>query len=99
MSYINGVFRITEELIRIVNKLKKLIAKTLLYVVLVESDEFLCQTFDLIWTKNGKFAQKTKCGTQFRVRRWPMSQWHEKLIDYRIITTSILTCATHGLLS
>ena len=34
-----------EKLIRIVNKLKKLIAKTLLYVVLVESDEFLRQTF------------------------------------------------------
>ncbi len=73
MSYINGVFRITEELIRIVNKLKKLIARTLLYVVLVESDEFLRQTFDLIWTKNIKFAQKTQFGTQFRVRRWPMS--------------------------
>ena len=38
VSYINGVFRIIEEIIRIVNKLKKLIAKTLLYVVLVESD-------------------------------------------------------------
>ncbi len=44
----NDVFRIIEELIRIVNKLKKLIAKTLLYVVLVESDEILRQTFDLI---------------------------------------------------
>ena len=72
MSYINGVFRIIEELIRIVNKLKKLIAKTLLYVVLVGSDEFLRQTFDLIWTKNVKFAQKTKFGTQFRVCRWRM---------------------------
>ena len=58
MSYINGVYRIIEELIRIINKLKKLIAKTLLYVVLVESDEFLRQTFDLIWTKNAKFAKK-----------------------------------------
>ena len=64
---------ITEELIRIVNTLKKLIAKTLLYVVLVESDEFLRQMFDLIWTKNVKFAKKTKLGTQFLVRRWPMS--------------------------
>ena len=67
MSYINGVFRITEELIRIVNKLKKLIAKTMLYVVLVESDEFLRQTFDLIWTKNVKFAKKTKC-VQWRIQ-------------------------------
>ena len=33
---INGVFRIIEELIRIVDELKKLIAKTWLYVVLVE---------------------------------------------------------------
>ena len=32
-------------------------AKTLLYVVLVESDEFLRQRFDLIWTKNVKFAR------------------------------------------
>ena len=39
----HGVFRIIEELIRIVNK-----PKTLLYVVLVESDEFLNQKFDLI---------------------------------------------------
>ena len=69
----NGVFRITEELIQIVNKLKKLVAKTFLYVVLVESDEFLRQTFDLIWTKNVKFAQKTKFGTQFCLRRWPRS--------------------------
>ena len=44
----HGVFRIIEELIRIVNKPKKLVAKTLLYVVLVESDEFLSQKFDLI---------------------------------------------------
>ena len=73
MSYINGVFRVIEELFRIVNKLKKLIAKTLLYVVFVESDEFLRQTFDLIWTRNVKFAKKTKFGTQFLVRRWPMS--------------------------
>ena len=58
MSYINGAFRIIEELIRMVNKLKKLIAKTLLYVVLVESDQFLRQTFDPIWTKNVKFAKK-----------------------------------------
>ena len=49
-----------EELIRIVNKLKKLIAKTLLYVVFVESDEFLRQMFNPIWTKNVKFAKKTK---------------------------------------
>ena len=40
------------------NKRKKLIAKTLLYAVLVESDECLRQTFDLIWTKNVKFAKK-----------------------------------------
>ena len=40
------------------NKLKKLIAKTLLYAVLVESDEFLRQTFDLIWIKNVTFARK-----------------------------------------
>ncbi len=75
MSYINGVFRIIEELIRIVNKLKKLIAKTLLYVyvVLVESDELLRQTFDLIWTQNVKFAKKTKFGTEFLLCRWPMS--------------------------
>ena len=33
---INGVFRIIEELIRIVDELKKLIAKMWLYVVLVE---------------------------------------------------------------
>ena len=58
MSYINDVFRITEELIRIVNKLKKLIAKTMPYVALAESDEFLRQTVDLIWTKNVKFAKK-----------------------------------------
>ena len=73
VSYINGVFHIIEEVIRIVNKRKKLIAKTLLYVVLVESDEFLRLTFDLIWTKNVKFAKKTKFGTQFLVRKWPMS--------------------------
>ena len=60
MSYINGVFRIIEELIRIVNKLKKLIAKTLLYVVFLESDEFLRHMFNPIWTKNVKFAKKTK---------------------------------------
>ncbi len=64
MSYINGVFRITEELIRIVNKLKKLIAKMMLYTVLAESDEFLRQTVDLIWTKNVKFAKKKKICTQ-----------------------------------
>ena len=58
LSYTNGVFPIIEEVIRIVNKLKKVIAKTLLYVVLVDSDEFLRQTFDLIWTKNVKFAKK-----------------------------------------
>ena len=52
MSYINGVLRIIEELIRIVNKLKKLIAKTLLYLNFVESDEFLRLTFYLIWTKD-----------------------------------------------
>ncbi len=73
VSYINGVLRKIEELIRIVNKLKKLIAKALLYVVLVESDEFLRQTFDLVWTKNVKLAKKQKFGTQFLVRRWPMS--------------------------
>ena len=56
MSYINGVLRIIEELIRIVNKLKKLIAKTLLYLNFVESDEFLRITFYLIWTKDVKFA-------------------------------------------
>ena len=59
--------------IRTANKLKKLIAKTFFYVVVVESDEFLRQTFDLIWTKNVKFAKKTKCGTQLLVGRWPMS--------------------------
>ena len=64
---------IIEEVIRIVKKLKKLIAKMLLYVVLVDSDEFLRQTFDLIWTKNVKFAKKKKFGTQFLVRKWPMS--------------------------
>ena len=63
MSYINGVFHIIEEVIRITNKLKKGIAKTLLYVVLVDNDEFLRQTFDLIWTKNVKFAKKSKFGT------------------------------------
>ena len=73
MSYINGVLRIIEELIRIVNKLKKLIAKTLLYLNFVESDEFLRLTFYLIWTKDVKFAKKTTFGTQFLVRRWPMS--------------------------
>ena len=73
MSYINGVLRIIEELIRIVNKLKKLIAKTLLYLNFVESDKFLRLTFYLIWTKDVKFAKKTKFGTQFLVRRWPMS--------------------------
>ena len=35
-----------------------LIAKTLLYAILVESDEFLRQTFDLIWIKNVTFARK-----------------------------------------
>ena len=83
MSYINGVFHIIEEVIRIVNKLTKFIAKTLLYVVSVESDAFLRQTF---WTKNVKFAKKTKFGTQFLVRKWKVSKWHEKLVDYRIIT-------------
>ena len=39
----HGVFRIIEELIRIVNKPKKVVAKTLLYIVLVESDQFLRQ--------------------------------------------------------
>ena len=73
MSFINGVFRIIEELIRIVNKLKKLIAKTLLYVILVGSDEFLHQIFDFIWTQIVKFSKKTKFGTQFIVRRWSMS--------------------------
>ena len=58
MSYINGVLRIIEELIRIVNKLKKLIAKTLLYLNFVESDEFLRLTFYLIWTKDVNFAKK-----------------------------------------
>ena len=58
MSYINGVLRIIEELIRIVNKLKKLIAKTLLYLNFVESDEFLRLTFYPIWTKDVKFAKK-----------------------------------------
>ena len=38
----------------------------MLYVVLVESDIFLRQTFDLIWTKNVKFAKKTKC-VQWRI--------------------------------
>ena len=57
MSYINGVLRIIEELIRIVNKLKKLIAKTMLYLNFVESDEFLRLTFYLIWTKDVKFAK------------------------------------------
>ena len=60
VSYINGVLRNIEELIRIVNKLKKLIAKTLLYLNFVESDEFLRLTFYLIWTKDVKFAQKKK---------------------------------------
>ena len=68
MSYINGVLRIIEELIRIVNKLKKLIAKTLLYLNFVESDEFLRLTFYLIWTKDVKFAKKKNLE-----RRWPMS--------------------------
>ena len=68
MSYINGVFRIIEELIRIVNKLKKLIAKTLLCVVLVESDEFLRQTFDLIWTKNVTFGQKKNWNAVLRTQ-------------------------------
>ena len=58
MSYINGVLRIIEELIRIVNKLKKLIAKTLLYLNFVESDEFLRLAFYLIWNKDVKFAKK-----------------------------------------
>ena len=60
MSYINGVLRKIEELIRIVNKLKKLIAKTLLYLNFVESDEFLRLTFYLIWnrSKDVKFAKK-----------------------------------------
>ena len=40
------------------NKLKKLIAKTLFYDVLVENVEFLRQTFDLIWIKNVTFARK-----------------------------------------
>ena len=69
MSYINGVFHIIEEIIRIVNKLKKVIAKTLLYVVLVDSEEVLRQTFDLIWTKNVKFAKKKI----WNVCKWPMS--------------------------
>ncbi len=68
MSYINGVLRIIEELIRIVNKLKKLIAKMLLYLNFVESDEFLRLTFYLIWTKDVKFAKKKNLA-----RRWPMS--------------------------
>ena len=57
MSYINGVLSIIEELIRIVNKLKKPIAKTMLYLNFVESDEFLRLTFYLIWTKDVKFAK------------------------------------------
>ena len=57
MSYINGVLRIIEELIRIVNKLKKLIAKTMLYLNFVESDEFLRLTFYFIWTKDVKFGK------------------------------------------
>ena len=48
---------------------EKLISKTLLCVVFVEIDYFLCQTFDLVWTNNVKFAKKTKFGTQFLVRR------------------------------
>ena len=40
----------------------------MVYVVMVESDEFLRQTFDLIWTKNVKFAKRTKFAC-----RWPMS--------------------------
>ena len=58
MSYINSVLRIIEELIRIVNKLKKLIAKTLLYLNFVKSDEFLRLTFYLIWTKDVQFDKK-----------------------------------------
>ena len=57
-----------EELIRIVNKLKKLIAKMLLYLNFVESDEFLRLAFYLIWTKDVKFAKKKNLE-----RRWPMS--------------------------
>ena len=60
MSYINGRPILLEELIRIVNKLKKLIAKTLLYLNFVESDEFLRLTCYLIWTKDVQFA-KTNC--------------------------------------
>ena len=52
----------------IVNKLKKLIAKTLLYLNFVESDEFLRLTFYLIWTNDVKFAKKKKLE-----RRCPMS--------------------------
>ena len=55
VSYTNGVFRIIKELNRKVNKLKKLIAKMLFYVVFIESGE-------CIWTKNVKFSRKTKFG-------------------------------------
>ncbi len=68
MSYINGVLRIIEELIRIINKLKKLIAKTLLYLNFVDIDVLLRLTFYLIWTKDVKFAKKKNVE-----RRWPMS--------------------------
>ena len=63
----NGVLCIIEELIRIVNKLKKLIAKTLLYLNFVESDEFLHLTFYLIWTKDVKFAKKknVECSSSY----------------------------------
>ena len=58
VSCINGVLRIIEELIRTVNTLKKLIAKTLLYLNFEESDEILRLTFYLIWTKDVQFAKK-----------------------------------------
>ncbi len=70
-----------------VNKMKKLIAKTLLYVVLVESDEFLRQTFDLIWTKNVKFARNflLERSSSFVDGRWATGRlpeynyWHLNL--------------------
>ena len=73
MSYINGVLRIIEELIRIVNKLKKLIAKTFLYLNFVESDEFLRLTFFLIWTKDVKFAKNFFW--KYADGPWAMKNW------------------------
>ena len=51
-----------QELVRKGNKLNKLIANALLYVVFVDNGKIICWTFDLHWTKTLKFPKETESG-------------------------------------